>query len=60
MTMTLYLLNSKTVSVDGTAKTVTAEGSYYVYTVTLAAGSHTISKGGGENALYAIKLSPVA
>lgn len=60
MKMYIYLLNNKTVSVDGVNKTPSAEGSYFVITVDLAAGSHTVSKGGGENALYLIKLVPAA
>ena len=60
MKMYIYLLNNKTVSVDGVNKTPSAEGNCFVITVDLAAGSHTVSKGGGENALFLIKLVPAA
>ena len=58
MTLYLYVRDSKTVNIDGTAQTPKAEGSYYVITMVIAAGSHTVEKGGGENALYLVKLVP--
>lgn len=37
------------------------EGDYYVITVDLTAGTaYDITKGDGENALYAVQLIPVA
>lgn len=60
MTLYLYLLNDKAVKVDGTAKTPTAEGSYYVVSLQISAGSHTIVYGSSENSLYLIKLVPVS
>ncbi|MDE5789413.1 MAG: pectate lyase, partial [Clostridia bacterium] len=59
MTLTLYLLNNKTVNIDDVASsTPTQSGDVYVLTVTLAAGSHSITKGGGENSLYLLVLTP--
>lgn len=60
MTITLYVLNGNTIKVDGVEKSVTAEEGYYVVSFTLSSGEHTIEKGGSENSLYMIKLTPVA
>ncbi len=60
MTLYLYLLNSKAIKVDGSEKTLTAEGSYYVVSLKLSAGKHEIiQSSSGENSLYLIKLVPV-
>lgn len=59
MTLTLYLLNDKTVKIDDVASsTPTQSGNAYVVTVTLAAGTHSITKGSGENSLYLLVLTP--
>ena len=49
-----------TVAVARAVARTSAEGNCFVITVDLAAGSHTVSKGGGENALFLIKLVPAA
>ncbi|MDE5797669.1 MAG: hypothetical protein K2H73_01380 [Treponemataceae bacterium] len=59
MTLTLYLLNSQTVKIDGVASsTPTQSDNAYVVTITLTAGAHTIVKGSGENSLYLLVLTP--
>lgn len=60
MTLTLYLLNEKTVKIDGAEKTPSSGGNCYIVTLTLSAGEHTVVQGNGENSLYLIKLSPVS
>ncbi|MDE7083394.1 MAG: pectate lyase [Clostridia bacterium] len=58
MILYIYVLNAKTVSVDGNEKTPVAEGGYYVISLELSAGDHTVVKGNGENSVYLIKLVP--
>ncbi|MGN0804197.1 MAG: Ig-like domain-containing protein [Candidatus Coproplasma sp.] len=58
MTLTLYAYDNSAIKVDTANVSVTASGSYYVGTTTIVAGSHTIAKGDGENALYMLKLAP--
>ncbi len=50
-TLTIVVLNTKTVKVDGKEYTPNSNG---VITVELAAGTHTITKGNGENSIYLI------
>ena len=58
MTITLYLyLANTSIKVDDKKCTATAEGNYYVYTVKLAAGAHTVKKDSGETALYILTLT---
>ena len=57
MTLTLYLYMEGTqIKIDGNKHNPTSQGGYYVYTVTLAAGEHSVQKNGGETALYMLTL----
>ncbi len=48
------------IGVDGTAYTGTAGTGYYEVVIpSLAAGSHTIAKAGGETHPFYIKLEPI-
>ena len=58
MTVSLYLLNSNAISVDGKSVSVTQVNGDNVVTVTLEAGAHTIKRGGSENSLYYAVLTP--
>ena len=58
MTLYLYVRNSSTVKVDNVAQTPKQEGDYYVISLVIGAGDHTILKGSGESAVYLIKLVP--
>lgn len=58
MTLNLYLLNKNSIKVDGVSKTPVAEGDYFVVTLSINAGSHTVAYDGSENSLYLIKLIP--
>ncbi|MGN0804438.1 MAG: Ig-like domain-containing protein [Candidatus Coproplasma sp.] len=59
-TLKLYTLTDN-LSVNGVKVTGVDEGDYYVITVSLTAGTaYDITKGDGENALYAVQLIPVA
>lgn len=60
MTLYLYVRNEYTVCIDGVNKTPSAENDYFVISLIIAAGDHTVTKGGGESAVYLIKLVPVA
>ena len=64
-TLTLYVLNSSTLKLDGattdapTASTEADTEGYFI-TFILEAGVHEITKGGGENSIYYAILSPAA
>ncbi|MGN1060759.1 MAG: Ig-like domain-containing protein, partial [Candidatus Coproplasma sp.] len=59
-TLTLYTLIDN-LKVNEEIVTGVVEGDYYVITVALTAGTdYDITKGNGENALFALQLTPVA
>lgn len=59
MTLTVYI-NQNGVSVNGTKKTGSQSGNYYVITVELVAGDYEIKQGGSESQLFMLKLTPKA
>ena len=64
-TLTLYVLNGNYLKLDGaqTEAPVAANEAgtnCYVITLTLEAGTHTITRGGSENSLYYAILAPAA
>lgn len=61
MTLKVYFTLKSKIALDGDASKIVgvAEGDHYVGTVTVEAGTHTLSKGkDGESAIFMVELTP--